>query len=407
MEKQQLPPHLIPAEETQRLRKLAQYDILASAPEIDFDTITNLAAHQFNTSAFISFIGENEVFYKSHTDKDSTFYIQRNTDLSALCVVKAQTIVLTQSSQFAELANLSGFKPPALSHFFVAAPIRSPDGYVIGAIGVCSDQPTETPAPAKLLLLESLAQIIIDKLEARKAYKNTIHAYDNRLHRLAHDMKNPITSISLYSQLLSSRVTDPEKVKEMSSRIGSAAKEVEKSIDQLLTNIRTEDPSNTLIHQQVQIASLLKKLEKSYDYLLKTKNQNVQIGVIPDLSIAADEAKIMEIFAQLLSNASKYAAAGSTISINASLSPDHHLIIAFKDQGQGLTSADLDKLYIKFARLSSKPTAREKSYGLGLAQVKMLTESFKGKIWVQSEGKDKGSTFFVSFPISQTAAKIS
>jgi signal transduction histidine kinase len=59
----------------------------------------------------------------------------------------------------------------------------------------------------------------------------------------------------------------------------------------------------------------------------------------------------------------------------------------------------MKKLFTKFARLSSIPTGRERSNGLGLSIVKTLVELQQGKVWATSDGKNKGATFFVTLPL--------
>ncbi len=74
-----------------------------------------------------------------------------------------------------------------------------------------------------------------------------------------------------------------------------------------------------------------------------------------------------------------------------------------RDEGQGLTSDDMKKLFGKFERLSAKPTGGESSTGLGLSIVKQLAELRGGNVWAESEGKNQGATFFVELPSYQPA----
>ncbi len=99
----------------------------------------------------------------------------------------------------------------------------------------------------------------------------------------------------------------------------------------------------------------------------------------------------------MLSNAIKYSYPGSTIKIICS-SEEDNVIFEFRDKGVGLTTDDLPKLFTKFARLSSIPTAKERSNGIGLYIVKTLVQLHGGKVWAANEGKEKGSSFFISLP---------
>jgi signal transduction histidine kinase len=71
--------------------------------------------------------------------------------------------------------------------------------------------------------------------------------------------------------------------------------------------------------------------------------------------------------------------------------------VAVRDQGPGLTAADLEKLFQKFQRLSAKPTGGESSTGLGLSIAELLVRKHGGRIWAESE-PGCGSTFFVELP---------
>lgn len=403
MKTQQIPKQLIPDNDVQRLKKLYQYEILDTPPETDFDTIAQLAARIFDTTdAFVSFVDKEEVFYKAKVGSLETERIARENDLCALCILTNDVTIFYDTHQFPEL-----LKDPYINikngiRFYAAAPIKTADGFILGTVCVTSNQPRQDVSEQQIEMLKLLSHLVMEKLDTRLVNRKIVRAYDDRLHRLAHDMKNPVTSISLYAQLLGSRVMDPEKIKDMSSRIEKAAKGIEKNLDQLLTNARSENSGTNLIHEQIWIASLLEQLRQSFELILASKNQTLIISPIPEVAISADEIRIMDILINLLGNAAKYSDPGTEIYISAEISEENQIILEFRDQGQGLTETDQKNLFIKFARLSSKPTAREKSYGLGLSIVKMLVESHKGTVWATSEGKGKGSSFFVSFPISQT-----
>ena len=68
-----------------------------------------------------------------------------------------------------------------------------------------------------------------------------------------------------------------------------------------------------------------------------------------------------------------------------------------QDEGQGISEADMTKLFGKFARLSARPTGGEHSTGLGLSIVKKMVEAMQGRVWCESE-LGKGATFVVELP---------
>ena len=71
------------------------------------------------------------------------------------------------------------------------------------------------------------------------------------------------------------------------------------------------------------------------------------------------------------------------------------------DTGVGITSDTMKKLFQKFSRANDASNTNTKGAGLGLYVARELVKAHGGKIWAESSGKDKGSTFFVEFPIAK------
>lgn len=113
----------------------------------------------------------------------------------------------------------------------------------------------------------------------------------------------------------------------------------------------------------------------------------------------ADKQAFQEIFDNLLSNAIKYSPSWKRVYVRVQQVNDPPPRIRFmvQDEGPGLTEADKERLFTKFARLSAKPTANEHSTGLGLSIVKKLVEMQNGTVWCEST-EGKGATFIVELP---------
>jgi signal transduction histidine kinase len=115
--------------------------------------------------------------------------------------------------------------------------------------------------------------------------------------------------------------------------------------------------------------------------------------------INIDVKKIKEVFENLLSNAIKFTAHHTVLRISTSIK-DHAVEIGFHDPGQGLNEQDMKNLFTKYAKMSSIPTDKERSNGLGLSISKMLVTLHNGDIYAVSEGKGKGSSFYVALPLN-------
>jgi signal transduction histidine kinase len=382
-----------------RLKKLYQYEILDTHSETDFDTIAVMAAEIFGTKkAFVTFVGKGYVFIKASNSRIEADHISGTYGLCSLSIREEDLTIFHDTHNFPELMKDPYIARDGGIRFYAAAQIRTADGFALGTVCVLDDEPRTTVTAHQSRMLQLLSKMVMEKLETRMISRKVVRAYDDRLHRLAHDMKNPITSISLYAQLLGNREMSSEKVFSMAAKIETSSKGIEKNLNNLLTDARNENPIIELVHEPVTITDLLLQMQQSFELSLAAKNQTLIINNNLSVLIYANRDRILDVLNNLLSNAMKYSYEGAVITVNTSFIEDE-LIVEFKDEGLGLSEDDKKKLFLKFAKLSAIPTAHEKSYGLGLFIVKMLVESHKGRVWAESEGKNLGSSFFISLPI--------
>jgi len=344
--------------ETLRVAKLGYYDILDTPAESAFDQLTQLAAAIFEVpSAGICFQAAKNIFVKSQIGSSSS----------------------------------NG------SVFYVQAPIITPDGFDIGQIYVADDQPREA-TEKQFNMLKLLADMVIEKLESRIAIRKTFRAYDDRLHVLIHDLKNPMTTISLQSELLGRIPGVDERASTIAGKVNAQAKRMIDNLNGILSSARKETNSFKPKKTEVDLKEILEEVKIDLDLILKRKAINISINIVNPLKIFGDLDKLKVIFSELINNAIKFSPKGEEIIVSHQIA-ENEITIVIKDHGVGLTAEDLDKIFLKFPRLSAIATENENVYGLGLITANALIEIHKGKLWVESEGKDLGTTFFVSLPI--------
>ena len=113
--------------------------------------------------------------------------------------------------------------------------------------------------------------------------------------------------------------------------------------------------------------------------------------------ILADELRLKQIIIKLLSNAAKFSPLGGRILLGAQRN-GHELMISVSDTGIGIKPEDQERIYYAFERLNFSFSRPEPGTGLGLALVRKLVEVHGGRVWVESEGEGKGSTFRFVIP---------
>lgn len=213
----------------------------------------------------------------------------------------------------------------------------------------------------------------------------------------AHDLKNPLQVIQGYLEIISLNTKPGEKTHEYCESISAATLRMLKLIRQLLDTTAIESGQLKLQKENINLTELLNDIVMDQQKLAKKKQQTIHFTGGKNSMIHADPARMHEVFENLLSNAVKFSPYGKNIFVSLDNPKDNEstVRIAVKDEGPGLTGEDKQKLFGRFMRLSALPTGGEVSTGLGLSVVRQLTELHDGKVWAVSEGRDKGSTFFV------------
>ena len=112
--------------------------------------------------------------------------------------------------------------------------------------------------------------------------------------------------------------------------------------------------------------------------------------------IVMDPDRIDQVMNNLINNAIKFSYPNTTITLRSCVQ-DQDVVISVQDQGQGIPAQEVDNLFTDFGRTSVRPTAGEKSTGLGLSIVKRIVELHGGRIWVEST-VGVGSIFTFTLP---------
>ncbi|WP_247235438.1 PAS domain-containing sensor histidine kinase [Telluribacter sp. SYSU D00476] len=215
---------------------------------------------------------------------------------------------------------------------------------------------------------------------------------------VSHDLKNPLYNIQHQANLILTHTGD----------CTTQAQNILQCTDKMLNLIRNflsihaiESGKVLLNWQPVDLRKKIDKVLGVYKDTLSAKNIQVSAqttGVYPQAW--ADPDAVYQILDNLISNAIKYSPVSGTIHISLETSSEY-LVIRVQDEGAGIPLDELDKLFQKFTRLSTRPTAGESSNGLGLAIAKKLTQQLNGDIWYENH-PDRGATFAFELPIHLT-----
>jgi CheY-like chemotaxis protein len=139
-------------------------------------------------------------------------------------------------------------------------------------------------------------------------------------------------------------------------------------------------------------------VEAAGDDAMRPIDLEVPIG-LP--AVRADSDRIQQVMANLLSNARKYSPAGGSVHVAACLA-DGQVILSVSDEGLGLPSDAIPRLFEKFYRVDNSDRRSIAGTGLGLAISRKIVEAHGGRIWAESKGLGQGSCFLFSLPVADS-----
>lgn len=382
--------------EKERIQSLKKYNILDTPPDGSFDRITELAAKLLNVPiAIVSLVDTDRIWFKSKYGLDVQ-QIGRDPGLCASAILSDDLYVvddtLTDPRTLANPLVASDFG----LRFYAAVPIKVKDGHNLGTLCILDKKPRHLSGSEKEIL-QYLGDICIDQMELRLAARTAIYQQNLVLNIAAHDLKNPLTTITVWAELAKASKNDPDAVDKMCDRIKEAGTKMNRLVNDLLETAREEAGKIQLKITKVDLAAVVQTVVKTNEVVANKKNIKLELQIIDEPVINADENRITEIADNLINNGIKYSPEGKKITVTV-YKENKQAIVRVKDEGQGLTEEDKSKLFQRFVRLSAQPTAGESSTGLGLSIVKTLIEAHNGEIEVESEGKNKGATFIIKLP---------
>ena len=254
-----------------------------------------------------------------------------------------------------------------------------------------------------LSVLSSQVGNVIDAIRAReseRALMTELRELDRVrsefISMLAHELRGPMTTVMGFGYTLrdaADKLDDAKKAQVIATMVRETER-LSRMVTDLLDLSRMEAGTLKYELEPVEIKDFAESLVETHTSLKAEHLVDVQM---PDglPKVLADRDRLHQVFMNLLTNATRYSPEGTTITLRAAEGPDH-VQISVIDQGIGIQTEDVDRIFEKFAMLP-KPSWVKKGTGLGLFITKTMVEAMGGRIWVESE-QGTGSTFSFTLP---------
>ena len=272
------------------------------------------------------------------------------------------------------------------------APIRDRNGGIRGVVLVFRDFSEHKQAEKELRA-------------AKDAAETANKAKDQFLAMLSHELRTPLTPVLATLNLWEASEEVPKSLQDDVQMLRRSIELEARIIDDLLDLTRvargmlTFYPENTDVHALLEFLVGLSQSE--------FHNKELRVTLKPDAPrhhVHTDAARLQQVVWNILRNAVKFTEQGGAVTIATFNDAQHGIVIAISDNGIGMTTETLSKLFLPFEQADPTRHRRYGGLGLGMAISNALVELLDGQLSAESPGLGKGSTFTVRFPTTDPAA---
>lgn len=250
---------------------------------------------------------------------------------------------------------------------------------------------------------------LVKKLEAANLkLKELDQAKSDFISIASHQLRTPLTAIKGYSSMAleGSFGEISDKVKDAVSKIFQSSQRLVLIISDFLDISRIEQGTMNYEFKSFELNELMENLTNEFKSIIdknEEKSRKLKISFDfdknEDYGIIADRDKIRQILSNLIDNAVKYTREGF-VKISLTKNKENGAtLVKVLDSGMGIAKEIMPNLFKKFGRAKNAINMYANGSGLGLYVAKEIIKAHHGKIWAESEGENKGSTFFVELPI--------
>ena len=282
--------------------------------------------------------------------------------------------------------DIRGSKP---NYLYIYFPKRS--GYLLRETGV-----TIIPTIILTAFLIAIFAFTIMIILRQKKLSNIKNDFINNM---THELKTPISTISLASQMLEdgSITNTPQTISHISRVINQESKRLSFQVEKVLQMAVFNEGRLKFKFKEFDINRVIQNVVANFELRVKNKNGTLLVDLSAEnATIKGDEVHITNVLFNLLDNAMKYSLDSPEIKV-ATENRNGEVIVSVEDKGIGIAKEHHAQIFDRFYRVPTGNVHNVKGFGLGLSYVKKIVDSHNAKIKVES-AMNKGTKFIILFP---------
>ena len=222
------------------------------------------------------------------------------------------------------------------------------------------------------------------------------------INNMTHELKTPISSISLAAQMLNddALTKSPDMLRRMANAIQEESKRLRFLVERVLQMSMFDKDAAIFKKKELDINELMENVAKTFTLRVEHTGGKIQMEVgAVDSAIYVDEMHFTNVLFNLIDNAVKYRKPDKPVNLLLrTWNEGEKVCLSVEDDGMGIKKDNLKKIFEKFYRVHTGNKHDVKGFGLGLAYVKNIVNLHKGDVRVESE-LGKGTKFIISLPI--------
>jgi signal transduction histidine kinase len=322
----------------------------------------------------------------------------------------------TQVSGFDDLS--SGWDPEARAraraavenaevHSLMAVPIRVGD-HRLGVLEVLAiGRDAFTPEDGETLaLLAEQSAIALRNARLIEELQRSNRLKDDFLANLSHEIRTPLTGIVGWAEVLLDSHKDDAAARRALEAILGQADTLSRMLADLIDLSRIDNFGLELRRRRVAVPEILAAALDAVSPGARRKGVAIRCALDPDLPpLEGDAVRLKQVLWNLLTNGVKFSPAGGTVHVFGRRVPGGGLEIAVEDEGHGIDPKFLPLVFDRFRQEETSSNRRFGGLGIGLAIARAIVLAHGGTIVAESEGRERGSRFRVTFPADRVVAR--
>jgi two-component system sensor histidine kinase VicK len=210
---------------------------------------------------------------------------------------------------------------------------------------------------------------------------------------ITHKFRTPLTGVKWAIEMLHNNITEQQK-QDILVHMENSNQRLMEIVD-LMVGFAQFDKHLDYAYEATSIREIVDTSLQKYGDQIRTKNVNFKIEAAASLPLVIiDKRKIQFVVDMLIDNALKYTPAGGLITVGL-VQKNSHLTLSIHDTGIGISWSDRGNVFKKYYRSRNAKLAHTEGMGLGLYTAKTIVEKHHGRIWFDSKGVGKGTTFYI------------